>query len=560
MKKAIVLILCLILTALLVSCSEPVSAEEAYAEIISEYTELLKKKQNGEKIAESSNDMIKNALLSAVNSCDDPAQMGYATKDINSDGAEELFLTSKDYDFYSLFTIDGGKPVLLKVFEDGRGALDSENIVYSWRVSENGDDRYDRYVLTENGLEGFEVWRTPLPDGGYDYFRSLYGEKQSISGGEYILHAESFNKYGHTPIKDQTRKSGLRVLLPLAESVESDAPLADASSYEGILELYKTAVSCMEDYTRTEYISGVYDEKLTFADDKAYEIFNRLIIACQMHRRRFTYSSTDYMPNADNAYGYILKDIGGDGKDELILLSDTYAIIAIFTMQNGSPALIFDSHYGAVSIGSGGEILVNIYYGAYHMEYRSYKINAKNELEPIDVAGHDHYPAQKADVFYILKDGRIGFVTEEEYLASAKRIVACEREDEYHEYTYYDGGFVPLFDRVKPDESYKDIGFSYSGSAFSDNQIEFDNLTAESFDFSFRYLKIYLADPNDPAFTQEETEIRGTASFDGEGYVFKTETASGRIDFGIGIIWIDITESRDDNIELGPVCLRLIEK
>lgn len=64
----------------------------------------------------------------------------------------------------------------------------------------------------------------------------------------------------------------------------------------------------------------------------------------------------------------------------------------------------------------------------------------------------------------------------------------------------------------------------------------------------------------DPAFTQEETEIRGTASFDGEGYVFETEGTSGRIDFGVGIIWIDITESRDDNIEPGPVCLRLIEK
>lgn len=559
MKKATIIILCLIFAALLVSCTDNVSAEEAYTEIITEYTELLEKKQNGEKISKSSNDVIKNALLSAVNSCDDPALMGYATKDINSDGVEELFITSESYDFYALFTLDSSKPSLLKVFEGGRGALDSENIVYSWRVSENGEDRYDRYVLTKNGLEEFEVWRTPLPDGGYEYFCSLYGEERSISGGEYILHAESFNKYGSIPIKDQTRKAGLRVHLPLAESVESDAPLADASSYEGILELYKTAVSCMKDYTRTDYISGVYDEKLTFADDKAYEIFNRLIIACQMHRRRFTYS-TGYMPNADNAYGYILKDIGGDGKDELILLSDTYDIIAIFATQNGSPELIFDSHYGAVSIGSGGEILVNIYYGAYHMEYRSYKINSKNELEPIDIAGHNHYPAQKTELFYTLKNGRVGFVTEEEYLASAKRIVACESEDEYHERTYLDGGFIPLFDYVNPDESYKSMRFSYSGSAYSENQIEFENITAESFDFSFRYLKIYLADPNDAAFTQEEAEIRGTARFDGNGYTFETETASGRIVFGVGIIWIDITESQEKNVECGPILLRLIEQ
>ena len=53
MKKAIIFILCLILAAILVSCSEPVSAEEAYADVISEYTELLQKKQNGESVPEA---------------------------------------------------------------------------------------------------------------------------------------------------------------------------------------------------------------------------------------------------------------------------------------------------------------------------------------------------------------------------------------------------------------------------------------------------------------------------------------------------------------------------
>ena len=86
-----------------------------------------------------------------------------------------------------------------------------------------------------------------------------------------------------------------------------------------------------------------------------------------------------------------------------------------------------------------------------------------------------------------------------------------------------------------------------------------ENITAESFDFSFKYLKIYLADPNDAAFTQDEAEIRGTARFDGNGYTFETETASGRIDFGIGIIWIDIAESAGGIIECGPLLLRFIE-
>ncbi len=553
MKKTILILFCLILSVLFVSCSEAKTAEEAYADIITEYTELLMRAQNGGSMPERSDDEIKNAILSAVLDCKDPSQMGYATKDINSDGVEELFLTSKSYDFYALFTLDSGKPSLLKTFDGGRGAIDFDGVVYSWSYSEAEDSYYNRYYLSENGLEGFEVWRTPSADGKYDYFSYFYGEKKILTENEYNYHINSYNKFSRSSMKDQTRIAGLRVHLPLAEEVESSAPVADISSYEGILELYRTVVSCMKDYSNADYMAGAYDEKLTFADDESYELYNRLLDACRHQRRRYSYSSTEYMPNADNAYGYTIKDIGGDSAEELILLTDKYTISAVFTMKNGAPALIYDSHFGGVTIGSGGEIFVSIYYDDRHMEYRGYKINGNNELELTDFAGwiysgETHY--------YALADGKI-IESKEKYKISADRIHELE-ESAPHPLREYD--FMPLYEIEKIDASYENKEFSYYGSFFDENLIDFSNITDDSFDFTFKYVYSYLADPNDTAFTTYETEISAKATWDGKVYAFDNGTVSGRIHFGVGIIWIDIIESEDENIECSPKFLKLIEK
>jgi len=553
MKKAIIFILCLILAALLVSCSKPVSAEEAYADVISEYTELLQKKQNGESVPEESDDPIKNALLSAVNSCKDPTQMGYATKDINSDGAEELFLTSKAYDFYALFTLDGRKPVLLKVFEGGRGAIDFDGVIYSWAYSETEDSYYNRYYLSENGLEGFEVWRKPSADGKFDYSSSFYGEEKELTESEYNYYINTYNKFKRASMKDQTRIAGLRVHLPLREEAESSLPVADISSYEGILELYRTVVSCMKDYSNADYMAGVYDEKLIFPDDESYEIYNRLLDTCRKQRRIYSYSSTEYMPDADNAYGYALKDINGDGAEELILMSDRYSVGAVFTMKNGTPVLIYDSHFGGVTIGGNGEILVSIYYNDRHMEYRSYKINGKSELELTDFAGWI-YSAESH--YYALADGKI-VESKEKYDASVKLIQ--EREEAApHPIREFD--FIPLHEIEKIDASYESKEFSYYGSFYDENLIVFSNITEDSFDFSFKYVYSYLADPNDTEFTTYEAEISASAAWDGKGYAFDSSTVSGRIYFGVGILWLDITESREENIKCGPIFLKLIEK
>lgn len=553
MKKTILILFCLILSVLFFSCSEAKTAEEAYADIITEYTELLMRAQNGGSMPERSDDEIKNAILSAVLDCKDPSQMGYATKDINSDGVEELFLTSETYDFYALFTLDGGKPVLLRLFDGGRGAIDFDGVIYSWAYSETEDSYYNRYYLSEKGLEGFEVWRKPSADGKFDYSSSFYGEEKELTESEYNYYINTYNRFKRASMKDQTRIAGLRVHLPLVEEVESGAPVADISSYEGILELYRTVVSCMKDYSYADYMTGAYDEKLTFPDDESYEIYNRLLDACRSQRRRYSYSSTEYMPDADNAYGYAIKDIGGDSAEELILLSDKYTISAVFTMKNGAPTLIYDSHFGGVTIGSGGEIFVSIYYDDRHMEYRSYKINSNNELELTDFAGW-YYSVENH--YYALADGRL-VESKEKYNICVNRIRGLE-ESAPHPLRELD--FIPLYEIEKIDDSYENKEFSYHGSFYDENLIEFSNITEDSFDFTFNYVYSYLADPNDTKFTDYEAEISAKATWDGEGYAFNSDKVRGRIHFGVGIIWIDIIESEDENIECSPIFLKLIEK
>ena len=110
MKKTVVILLCFLLLFGAASCAPTVGDGEngtkpnqdpsstvawsSYADIITEYTALLEKRINGEALAEpnASADEITVALLGIVRETADPSIMGYATKDINGDGDEELVI------------------------------------------------------------------------------------------------------------------------------------------------------------------------------------------------------------------------------------------------------------------------------------------------------------------------------------------------------------------------------------------------------------------------------------------------------------------------------------
>ena len=126
MKKIIAAILCLVLLFSMASCANSAKDDAAetdatgavqasYEDIIEKYDEFLNLKINKKRLpelVESSPEAIK-VVRKIVDECKTPLDMGYAEKDINGDGTDELILMRVTLDIAAIFTVKNGDAVVL---------------------------------------------------------------------------------------------------------------------------------------------------------------------------------------------------------------------------------------------------------------------------------------------------------------------------------------------------------------------------------------------------------------------------------------------------------------
>ena len=177
MKKLFSALLCLLLIISAVSCADTSNTNnpdsndtqnnqndansDPYKAIIEKYTELLICKKNNTAIPEAT-ETDSSALKSVyelAKKCKNPLDMGYAKKDINKDGIEELIFAESTLDIVAIFTVKNGEAVTLITQEDPNSLiwLDANGLIRMEQLVMEGQymagRKYFTYEISEGALK-----------------------------------------------------------------------------------------------------------------------------------------------------------------------------------------------------------------------------------------------------------------------------------------------------------------------------------------------------------------------------------------------------------------------
>ena len=207
---------------------------------------------------------------------------GYAQKDLNGDGVDELVLLDENYTIMSIFSYADGKPIMIggsddAVFSD-RPALpdcwiDGDGLIHADR--DYGFDHAWAYRVAADGksLETIADYSLTLYVGGITkYYSSVSGEDVEITKEEYNELEAQYSKYlGEYSGNEVTRDySGLKFVplfseAELIEEIYKSVLDNETKVYDVATEEYKFLKRCKTPYGKT-YLCDVADLKYAFVD------------------------------------------------------------------------------------------------------------------------------------------------------------------------------------------------------------------------------------------------------------------------------------------------------
>ena len=521
-----------------------------YREIVNTYTELLLCKKNGSAFPEvGEKDAAFEVLYGIAENCDDPMQMGYSTKDLNRDGIKELILLKKDCTLYAVLTLAEEQPVLL-IDLKSRGVIDEDGMIYYTASTEN-EGKIIAQKIVDGRLVGLEYgWiKDATVEAGGICYKIVNGERTEITGAEKSQLDEKYSTVFFNAMLT-TKNADLRFIPAIEDAFakEENIPVADCSSYEAILEMYKRIVGVYRNYDRTEWVKGAYDELYHFEDDTSYEIFNSILYSGSLFRPTKSIIDTSYAENGDSAYGYAKKDVNGDGTEELILMTDQFDIRAIFTMRNGSVAML-DHYYGNKQCWFGNDGVLRVEWNSKDITEIGFMVYSITEQTTLKQEMHVVYaPSDEGDhsyAYYTVENGVRTKISNEEGQALRNQYEVNDDLGQIWEYTKTYAGlqFCPLFGAVKPDASYVNKEYVRNGY-IGDKDVTLLSVGVNEVAFSMNYLK-FDEDMN----LVYETVITATATLNGDKYSFDNGVVRGEISFGVQSIWVTLLESEEAYID-----------
>ncbi len=572
MKKKIMQILAallvmVMLTASLAGCKG--SAAYDYADVLSSYREILSKARGGEIMIapEDEEDVVANLLYDIGQICL-PEKMGYALKDINRDGVDELVLMSEDYRPYALFTAEGGKAVLLWDWVvDGKlstGAIDRNGYIYGREARDINTEGWCNKVMCigkDGKLSSFDygsrVVNADADPMEYEYFVAVGGREYEIGKMDAAQNIP-VDKFGDFTWNHDTLtyEAGFYYVGALSgqPSINANAYEVDFSSYDAVLATYRQMIPYME-----KGVDRVNIDKFSFTDHEEYETF--FSVAQAAHRARPTRFDSErgksvYLPEGDLAYGYAHHDINGDGTDELMLMLDDYSVFALFTLRNGKPVLLLDTD---MTIGADG--LIRTGRGEVDRYYSDYYIYEIDENGSLQTKLHFGYLFAESMYGYRIENGAfVPVSTSDElwelYLEHFVRVYPHTRPDimptviteQGKEFTrsVNDISFVQLESEITPQKGMIYHNFRTLNPTDDEKLDSYNKLIIQEVTDGLT-VEWDVYDSRDSALVKHV--LSGTARADGDSYLLESDGWRLRLEFVVGNVWVVVEQSPVDRLE-----------
>ena len=113
----------------------------------------------------------------------------------------------------------------------------------------------------------------------------------------------------------------------------------DPGIYDGVLELYTKVLTICGDYGSLYFDAENEMQKLGLEDPDEQQLFRDLVIA--VRERYFIKLNNRYPRGPLSHFGYVRKDFNGDGRDELVLLTDDAWMLAVFSVADNRPRAVW---------------------------------------------------------------------------------------------------------------------------------------------------------------------------------------------------------------------------
>lgn len=322
--------------------------------------------------------------------------------------------------------------------------------------------------------------------------------------------------------------------------VEISASTDDILNYDDIITMYKQIVNLYPSYTEEKMLSNECDGIDAILDEETKELYKKLFISgYRFYLEEYAYK---YQKDGRNYFGYTITDLNQNGSEELILLTDLYDIIAVFSMEENQPKLLLDNYEKNYycRIDEQGRFYTQSF-ESYNLYTQIYSLNECDNLVLDEKYLCVRYNYLDHDECYDITNG-------EEI-----RISKSEWSDLTHGWVYgYNTGiitkshtkfnFIRLFGELN---LYLPDIYTWEWSSFqfhtNENTLFISNLSDHT-------VSIALYDTFYPTYHHK---VSVKATLNGNIAMFDTEDFSGKLEFGLDSIWLIIDESNVSGVPCG---------